>query len=143
MSTQAKFCGECGVSLTEGAVFCGECGTQIADFLASKKIKPGLHRKKPAPPQGGITNQNSIPSHTGGKSKITAVLLGVLLGGFGAHKFYMGSWGWGIVYLLTCWLWIPFIISFAEWIRYLLMTEDEFNRKAEVFIDKGPFGFFW
>ncbi len=79
----------------------------------------------------------------GSKSKAAATLWGAFLGGFGAHKFYMGSWGWGIVYLLTCWLYVPFIVAMVEWIRYVLMTDDEFYIKAEDFKDKGPFGFFW
>jgi TM2 domain-containing membrane protein YozV len=143
MNTQAKYCGECGVSLPEGAIFCGECGTPIIKFSTPNQTKPRLHREKPSPPLRGFTNENSIPSHAGGKSKITAILLGVFLGGFGAHKFYMGSWGWGIVYLLTSWLFIPFIIALVEWIRYLFMTGDKFNRKAAAFKDKGAFGFFW
>ncbi len=79
----------------------------------------------------------------GSKSKAAATLWGAFLGGFGAHKFYMGSWGWGIVYLFTFWLYIPFIIALVEWIRYVLMTDDEFYNKVDDFKDKGPFGFFW
>jgi TM2 domain-containing membrane protein YozV len=77
------------------------------------------------------------------KSKPAATLLAIFLGGFGAHKFYMGSWGWGIVYLLTCWLYIPFIVAMVEWIRYVLMSDDEFYSKSEQFKEKGAFGFFW
>lgn len=82
-------------------------------------------------------------ANLGTKSKAYATLLGAFLGGFGAHKFYMGSWGWGIVYLLTCWLYVPFIIALVEWVRYVLMTDEEFQLKSEEFKDKGPFGFFW
>jgi uncharacterized protein YgiB involved in biofilm formation len=35
-------------------------------------------------------------SGSGTKSKPAATLWAIFLGGFGAHKFYMGSWGWGI-----------------------------------------------
>lgn len=79
------------------------------------------------------------------KSKAAATLWAILLGGFGAHKFYMGSWGWGLVYLLTCWLYLPFLVAFVEWIRYVLMTDDEFYAKTESFYRQktGPFGFFW
>lgn len=79
------------------------------------------------------------------KSKAAATLWCIFLGGFGAHKFYMGSWGWGIVYLLTSWLYLPFIVAMVEWIRYVLMSDDEFYRKVENFQAKnpGPFSFFW
>lgn len=82
---------------------------------------------------------------SGTKSKAAATLWGAFLGGFGAHKFYMGSWGWGIVYLLTFWLYIPFIVALVEWIRYVLMTDEEFYAKAAEFQSKkpGPFSFFW
>ena len=82
---------------------------------------------------------------TAGKNKATATLLGVFLGGFGGHKFYMGSWGWGIVYLCTFWLYIPFLVAMVEWVRYILMTDDEFNTKADEFQRKspGPFSYFW
>jgi TM2 domain-containing membrane protein YozV len=68
---------------------------------------------------------------------------GNVLGGFEAHKFYMGSWGWGIVYLYTWWLIIPFLVALAETVKYVLMTDEEFRVKAESFKDTGPFGFFW
>lgn len=79
------------------------------------------------------------------KSKAAATLWCIFLGGFGAHKFYMGSWGWGIVYLLTCWLYIPFIVAMVEWVRYILMSDDEFHSKVADFQSRsnGPFSFFW
>jgi TM2 domain-containing membrane protein YozV len=60
-------------------------------------------------------------------SKATATILALLLGGVGAHKFYLGSWGWGIVYLLFCWTWIPVILSVIECIMYIKMDDDEFQ----------------
>ncbi len=33
------------------------------------------------------------------KSKPLAGVLAIYLGGLGVHKFYLGQWGWGIVYL--------------------------------------------
>ncbi len=81
----------------------------------------------------------------GKKTKAAVTLWGIFLGGFGAHKFYMGSWGWGIVYLVTCWLYVPFIVALVEWVRYVLMTDDEFYGKLAEFdsSNKGPFSFFW
>jgi TM2 domain-containing membrane protein YozV len=90
----------------------------------------------------GHSSQSKTP---GSKNKAAVTLWAIFLGGVGAHKFYMGSWGWGIVYLLTFWLYIPFLVSVAEWVRYVRMTDDEFYTKVEEFErkDAGPFGFFW
>ncbi len=63
------------------------------------------------------------------KNKVTAGLFGILLGGFGAHKFYLGNVGLGIVYLLFCWTGIPEIIGLIEGIIILGMSDQEFNQK--------------
>lgn len=105
------------------------------DFDAQGTNATGIYR--------ALGQASSTPR--GNKSKAAATLWGVFLGGFGAHKFYMGSWGWGIVYLLTCWLYVPFIVAFVEWIRYVLMSDDEFYGKFADFQSQnpGPFSFFW
>ncbi|GAB4215150.1 MAG: hypothetical protein OHK0012_14650 [Synechococcales cyanobacterium] len=63
------------------------------------------------------------------KTKLVAFLLAFFLGGLGIHKFYLGQTGWGIAYLLFCWTIIPSIVAFVESILYLIMPEEEFNRK--------------
>jgi TM2 domain-containing membrane protein YozV len=105
----------------------------VVDFDAKDKSALAIYR--------GLGHSGM--GNPGSKSKAAATLWAIFLGGFGAHKFYMGSWGWGIVYLLTCWLYVPFFVALVEWIRYVLMTDDEFYIKSEQFKDKGAFGFFW
>ena len=65
----------------------------------------------------------------GQKSRVTAVLLAFFLGGIGAHKFYLGRVGQGILYLLFCWTFIPAIIAFVEFIIYLCMSDESFTAK--------------
>ena len=92
----------------------------------------------------------------GTKSKVAAGLLAILLGGFGAHKFYLGSWGWGLLYLSNLFLFLPIasalavitvglltplvmlsgliasaqgIVSLVEGIIYLTMSDDNFATK--------------
>lgn len=48
------------------------------------------------------------------KSPTTAVLWALFLGGLGAHKFYMGQTGLGILYLIFVWTYIPSFIAFIE-----------------------------
>ena len=76
----------------------------------------------------------------GTKSKTTAGVLALLLGGLGIHKFYLGFTGPALVYLLVntigwlvTWmlLWIPHIIlglmAFVEGILYLTKSDQEFE----------------
>lgn len=48
------------------------------------------------------------------KKGMTGVLLALLLGGIGAHRFYLGQIGWGIVYVLFCLTGIPMILGVIE-----------------------------
>ena len=63
------------------------------------------------------------------KSKMTAAILAFFLGGIGAHKFYLGQTGQGILYLLMCWTGIPAMVAFIEFIILLLMNEQTFNMR--------------
>lgn len=65
----------------------------------------------------------------GSKSKVVAFLLAWTLGGIGIHKFYLGRVGWGIMYLIFCWTFVPAFMAFIEGIIYLCMSEYEFNYK--------------
>ena len=48
------------------------------------------------------------------KSVGTAAVLAVVLGGVGAHKFYLGQPGLGVLYLVFCWTFIPSIIALLD-----------------------------
>jgi TM2 domain-containing membrane protein YozV len=63
------------------------------------------------------------------KNKTTAAILAFFLGGLGIHRFYLGQGGKGILYLLFCWTFIPAIIAFIDFIVFLTMHEDSFNKK--------------
>jgi len=57
---------------------------------------------KPVPAEAPADKTAALPE---GKSKTVALLLCVFLGAIGTHRFYMGSWGWGLVIMglnLTC-----------------------------------------
>lgn len=58
------------------------------------------------------------------KDRTAAALLAILLGGIGAHHFYLGNIILGIVYLLFSWTFIPMIVGIIEGI-VMLTTSDE------------------
>lgn len=48
------------------------------------------------------------------KSKGTAFVLAFFLGGVGAHHYYLGHMGLGVLYTLFFWTLIPALVSFIE-----------------------------
>lgn len=44
----------------------------------------------------------------------TALLLCLLLGGVGAHRFYLKQVGWGVAYVLFAWTFIPMLVALVE-----------------------------
>jgi len=48
------------------------------------------------------------------KDATAAILLALFLGGVGAHHFYLGRSGLGILYLLFCWTLIPSFLALIE-----------------------------
>lgn len=69
----AKFCQNCGVELNEQQDVCLKCGVRI---IKQKNINPNA------------------------KSKLAAGLLGIFLGVFGVHNFYLGYTGKAVAQLL-------------------------------------------
>lgn len=65
------------------------------------------------------------------KSKLVAGILGILLGGIGAHKFYCGKIGMGVLYLVFCWTGIPAIVGLIEGIMYLVGSDADFQKKCQ------------
>jgi len=76
-----RFCANCGNELAPNAVVCGRCACPVAGAA------------------------NACPESEQ-KSKLVAGLLGILLGAYGIHNFYLGNIGKGvaqiIVSLVTC-----------------------------------------
>lgn len=63
------------------------------------------------------------------RDKATAAILAILLGSFGAHKFYLNSIIPGILYILFSWTFIPMILGIIEGIIILCKDQKEFNQE--------------
>ncbi|MBN1970024.1 MAG: NINE protein [Candidatus Delongbacteria bacterium] len=63
------------------------------------------------------------------RNKYVAALLAFFLGSFGVHKFYLGRYFQGLIYLLFFWSGLATFISIIEGIIYLSMVESDFDRK--------------
>ncbi|GHT11426.1 hypothetical protein FACS1894170_05000 [Planctomycetales bacterium] len=96
------------------------CVSNAVQELAEARLAERLHRAALA------------------RAKIAATLLAILLGGWGVHKFYMGSWGWGLVFIgfviltVGAGALITYIASLVDGIRYLMMTDDDFAAKYPI-----------
>jgi len=106
------FCSSCGKIIKKEAEICPLCGV----------------RQKPAPVLGSLPLDYGADPLSG-KSKVAAGLLGILLGGLGAHKFYMGKTGMGILYLVFCWTLVPAILGLFEGIIYLTESDVAFENR--------------
>lgn len=87
--------------------------------------------------QGIIVNQkkplkNEIREELLIKSKNTAAVLAIFLGIFGVHKFYLGKFDMGIIYLLFSFTAIPLIIGIIEGIIYIRNDKFTFANKQNV-----------
>lgn len=103
-----KFCKHCGQVIDAQAVFCPKCGCQVEQINCNPT---------PPPPPNVIIN-NSGPTFVGRmRSKWVSLMLCLFLGIFGAHKFYEGKAGMGILYICT--LGLFFIGALVDFISLL------------------------
>ena len=95
-----NYCRDCGSTIQSRAEICPKCGVRQKAYTGA-----------------------------GGRNRTTAALFAFFFGWLGAHKFYVGQAGLGILYLLFCWTFVPAIVAFIEAIVYLSMSDEAFNVK--------------
>lgn len=92
----ASYCSKCGAKIQDGETSCTACGA---------KINGGNTGNAGAPIIVNVENKNvnNASSGYGGaqKSKVVALLLCFFFGLLGAHRFYEGKVGTGILWLFT------------------------------------------
>ncbi len=82
---QAAICVACGYKNGDGNNYCSHCGAKV-DGGAQVCLACGY----------ALVRKNAQNATVGEKSKLTAGLLGIFLGGFGVHSFYLGNKGKGV-----------------------------------------------
>lgn len=146
-------CPKCGMYLKDSFTICPSCGTPVGSgptpppspyatketyettdtFNAASSTTSdaqGAANAAPIPPNSAAAE----PLQT--KSRVTAGVLGILLGGLGIHKFYLGYTTEGLI-MLGVWLlgflfasipsWGVWIVGLVEGIIYLTKSDAEFN----------------
>lgn len=152
-----KFCFSCGTIIHKSAVSCPHCGAaqvknsealsmdavaprggeaMVSNIVAQNQVfcrgcGKSIHKNAPicphcGAPQAVYTNTFAIQ---GKKNKVVAGVLGIFLGGFGIHKFYLNEPGLGILYILFCWTFIPAFVGLIEGLIYLSTSDEQFARK--------------
>jgi TM2 domain-containing membrane protein YozV len=95
----SKYCPSCGASIDARAEICPGCGVR-------------------QPPAGGEV-----------KSRPLAIVLALLIGGFGIHRFYLGPVAWGVAYLVFFWTGIPAFLAWLEALYFLTRSNEEWAAK--------------
>lgn len=60
-------------------------------------------------------------------NKTIAGILAFFLGTLGIHRFYMGEWKKGLIYLLFFWTGVPTIVGIIDGARYLTQVAEAEN----------------
>ena len=102
-----KFCFACAASIDARAEICPKCGVR-------QPVIPGV---------------SSDAVTATGKTRMTAALLAIFLGGLGVHKFYLGDTNKGILYLVFFWTLFPAIVGFIEGLIMLMQPNAEWLAK--------------
>ena len=122
VNPKAIACTYCGASPTFSKNYCRTCGTiRRPEQIVCLKCGCSFAQA------GSGFGETGSP-----KSRITAALLALLLGGIGIQKFYMGSWGWGIIFVvvgLLTWGVVTGIASLVDGIMWLCMSDEAFAAK--------------
>ncbi|MGE5673277.1 MAG: NINE protein [Mycobacterium leprae] len=102
---------------TEAVGYCVRCGKGVCQ-VCMNKVNGKILCDTCASKSSAISQRRLI-----------AAILGIVVGGLGIHKFYLGRVGQGILYILFCWTGIPSLIGLIEGILYLVWTDEQFAEK--------------
>ena len=81
-----------------------------------------VHAKAEICPSCGVRQRTPV-------SKSALLLLTFFLGGIGAHKFYLGKYWQGALYLLFCWTYLPALAALVEFVIYAFTSSERLDEK--------------
>ena len=113
--------------------------TEVMNAVMGRELTGQQEQSAGMPPRIGVDGVLNR-----GKRKTPAGILAILLGGAGVHKFYLGNWGIGIIYLVSCFF-IPgvtAVIGVIEAIRIFTLNDVAFNEKYN-YRNLKPFEVMW
>ena len=93
-------CSECKKEMSDKALKCPNCGCPNVPKIKCPECGEEVEKNVSTCPKCGYTLKTNSNSNAINKSKIAAGLLGILLGCFGAHNFYLGYTGKAVAQLL-------------------------------------------
>ena len=115
----SRYCTKCGAVNDDLAQSCGTCQAPLSPvgYQPMQSVNQGA---------GAITDWQAL----GADKKIVAGICGILVGGFGVHKFILGYTTEGIIQLVITFLTCGAggIIGIIEGIIYLTKSDEDFVR---------------
>jgi len=119
-----RYCTKCGGQNDELAQYCSGCQAPLGSGSVGHEV--GYQPMQSVNPPGQLVDWQK----QGADKKLAAGLCGILLGGFGVHKFILGYTTEGIIEIvitfLTCGL--GHFIGLIEGIIYLTKSDEDFVR---------------
>ncbi len=106
---------------------------QVVDYLQVNRIKVLVALLLTVPVSYWLIRRPGAGSPAGLSTRKMAIVLALFLGWLGAHRFYLGQIGWGLLYLVIAYLFTPLavVIGLIDAVRFTLMSEAAFpSRRA-------------
>lgn len=96
-------CANCGAPLDRENRFCPYCGNALetAENAQNSKQEIHIHYHQEQPAETKVKYVYVPAERKSTRSRLVALVLCVILGVFGAHRFYVGKIGTGLLYLFT------------------------------------------